>query len=85
MQIVLVSGLSGSGKKHRHRGAGRYRLLLRRQPAAAMLQPLVDYLTREGHRRIAIAIDARSRQVLRNCHDCHGTARAGCRPQGYFS
>ena len=60
MQIVLVSGLSGSGKSIAIavlEDAGYY--CVDNLPLA-MLQPLVDYLTREGHTRIAIAIDARS-------------------------
>ncbi|MBI1282916.1 MAG: RNase adapter RapZ [Thiobacillus sp.] len=60
MQIVLVSGLSGSGKSIAVavlEDAGYY--CVDNLPLA-MLQPLVDYLTREGHTRIAIAIDARS-------------------------
>ncbi len=60
MQIVLVSGLSGSGKSIAVavlEDAGYY--CVDNLPLA-MLQPLVDYLAREGHTRIAIAIDARS-------------------------
>ena len=60
MQIVLVSGLSGSGKSIAIavlEDAGYY--CVDNLPLA-MLQSLVDYLTREGHTRIAIAIDARS-------------------------
>jgi len=60
VQIVLVSGLSGSGKSIAVavlEDAGYY--CVDNLPLA-MLQPLVDYLTREGHTRIAIAIDARS-------------------------
>ncbi len=60
MQIVLVSGLSGSGKSiavEVLEDAGYY--CVDNLPVA-MLQSLVDYLTGEGHTRIAIAIDARS-------------------------
>jgi len=60
VQIVLVSGLSGSGKSIAVavlEDAGYY--CVDNLPLG-MLQPLVDYLTREGHTRIAIAIDARS-------------------------
>jgi UPF0042 nucleotide-binding protein len=60
VQIVLVSGLSGSGKSIAIavlEDAGYY--CVDNLPLA-MLQPLVDYLTREDHTRIAIAIDARS-------------------------
>jgi UPF0042 nucleotide-binding protein len=60
VQIVLVSGLSGSGKSIAIavlEDAGYY--CVDNLPLA-MLQSLVDYLTREGHTRIAIAIDARS-------------------------
>lgn len=60
LQIVLVSGLSGSGKSIAVavlEDAGYY--CVDNLPLA-MLEPLVDYLDREGHRRVAIAIDARS-------------------------
>lgn len=60
MQIVLVSGLSGSGKSIAVavlEDAGYYCVDNLPLP---MLQSLVDTLTSEGHTRIAIAIDARS-------------------------
>jgi RNase adapter protein RapZ len=60
VQIILISGLSGSGKSIAIavlEDSGYY--CVDNLPLA-MLQPLVDYLTREGHTRIAIAIDARS-------------------------
>ena len=60
MQIVLVSGLSGSGKSIAIavlEDAGYY--CVDNLPLA-MLESLVDYLGQEGHERIAIAIDARS-------------------------
>jgi UPF0042 nucleotide-binding protein len=60
VQIVLVSGLSGSGKSIAIavlEDVGYYCVDNLPLP---MLQPLVDYLAREGHTRIAIAIDARS-------------------------
>jgi UPF0042 nucleotide-binding protein len=60
MQLVLVSGLSGSGKSIALavlEDAGFY--CVDNLPLA-MLEPLVAYLEREGQRRIAIAIDARS-------------------------
>jgi len=60
VQIVLVSGLSGSGKSIAVavlEDAGYYCVDNLPLP---MLQSLVDTLTSEGHTRIAIAIDARS-------------------------
>ncbi|HMM46412.1 MAG TPA: RNase adapter RapZ [Thiobacillaceae bacterium] len=60
MQIVLISGLSGSGKSIAIavlEDAGYY--CVDNLPLA-MLQPLVAYLRQEGHSRIGIAIDARS-------------------------
>ena len=60
MQIVLVSGLSGSGKSIAIavlEDAGYYCVDNLPLP---MLESLVDHLGREGHERIAIAIDARS-------------------------
>ena len=60
MQLVLVSGLSGSGKSIAIavlEDAGYY--CVDNLPLA-MLLPLVEHLDREGYRRVAIAIDARS-------------------------
>ncbi|MBI3432770.1 MAG: RNase adapter RapZ [Hydrogenophilales bacterium] len=60
MQIVLVSGLSGSGKSIAIAVLEDVGYYCVDNLPLAMLQPLVDYLQREGHERIAIAIDARS-------------------------
>jgi UPF0042 nucleotide-binding protein len=60
MQIVLVSGLSGSGKSIAIAVLEDVGYYCVDNLPLAMLQPLVDYLKHEGHERIAIAIDARS-------------------------
>jgi UPF0042 nucleotide-binding protein len=60
VQIVLVSGLSGSGKSIAIAVLEDVGFYCVDNLPLAMLQPLVDYLRREGHTRIAIAIDARS-------------------------
>lgn len=60
MQIVLVSGLSGSGKSIAIAVLEDIGYYCVDNLPLAMLQPLADYLRREGHTRIAIAIDARS-------------------------
>lgn len=60
MQIVLVSGLSGSGKSIAIAVLEDIGYYCVDNLPLAMLQPLADYLQREGHTRIAIAIDARS-------------------------
>ena len=60
MQIVLVSGLSGSGKSIAIAVLEDIGFYCVDNLPLAMLQPLVDYLRHEGHTRIAIAIDARS-------------------------
>jgi UPF0042 nucleotide-binding protein len=60
MQIVLVSGLSGSGKSIAIAVLEDVGYYCVDNLPLAMLHPLVDYLKREGHERIAIAIDARS-------------------------
>lgn len=60
MQIVLVSGLSGSGKSIAIAVLADIGYYCVDNLPLAMLQPLVDYLTQAGHTRIAIAIDARS-------------------------
>jgi UPF0042 nucleotide-binding protein len=60
VQIVLVSGLSGSGKSIAIAVLEDVGYYCVDNLPLAMLQPLVDYLRREGHERIAIAIDARS-------------------------
>ncbi|MDA8128327.1 MAG: RNase adapter RapZ [Betaproteobacteria bacterium] len=60
MQIVLVSGLSGSGKSIAIAVLEDVGYYCVDNLPLAMLQPLVDYLRQEGQTRIAIAIDARS-------------------------
>jgi UPF0042 nucleotide-binding protein len=60
MQIVLVSGLSGSGKSIAIAVLEDVGYYCVDNLPLAMLQPLVAYLKQEGHDRIAIAIDARS-------------------------
>ena len=60
MQIVLVSGLSGSGKSIAIAVLEDIGYYCVDNLPLAMLEPLVEYLEREGHERIAIAIDARS-------------------------
>jgi UPF0042 nucleotide-binding protein len=60
MQIVLVSGLSGSGKSIAIAVLEDIGYYCVDNLPLAMLQPLVEHLTHEGHTRIAIAIDARS-------------------------
>jgi UPF0042 nucleotide-binding protein len=60
MQIVLVSGLSGSGKSIAIavlEDAGYYCVDNLPLP---LLEGLVDYLGAQGHSRVAIAVDARS-------------------------
>jgi len=60
MQIVLVSGLSGSGKSIAIAVLEDIGYYCVDNLPLAMLQPLVNHLTQAGHTRIAIAIDARS-------------------------
>jgi UPF0042 nucleotide-binding protein len=60
MQILLVSGLSGSGKSIAIAVLEDIGYYCVDNLPLAMLQPLVDYLRQEGHTRVAIAIDARS-------------------------
>ncbi|HET9462478.1 MAG TPA: RNase adapter RapZ [Thiobacillus sp.] len=60
MQIVLVSGLSGSGKSIAIAVLEDVGYYCVDNLPLAMLQPLVAYLKQAGHDRIAIAIDARS-------------------------
>ena len=60
MQIILVSGLSGSGKSIAIAVLEDIGYYCVDNLPLAMLQPLVDHLKKEGHTRIAIAIDARS-------------------------
>jgi len=60
VQVILVSGLSGSGKSIAIAVLEDVGYYCVDNLPLAMLQPLVDYLQREGHDRIAIAIDARS-------------------------
>ena len=60
MQIVLISGLSGSGKSIAIAVLEDMGYYCVDNLPLAMLQPLIDHLQREGHTRLAIAIDARS-------------------------
>ncbi|MHB1353333.1 MAG: RNase adapter RapZ, partial [Thiobacillus sp.] len=60
MQIVLVSGLSGSGKSIATAVLEDVGYYCVDNLPLAMLQPLVEHLKQEGHERVAIAIDARS-------------------------
>jgi len=60
VQIVLVSGLSGSGKSIAIAMLEDIGFYCVDNLPLAMLPALVEYLTSEGHSRIAIAIDARS-------------------------
>ena len=60
MQIVLVSGLSGSGKSIAIAVLEDIGYYCVDNLPLAMLQPLVEHLRQQGHERIAIAIDARS-------------------------
>lgn len=64
MQIVLVSGLSGSGKSIALAVLEDVGYYCVDNLPLAMLQPLVDCLKSEGHQRVAIAIDARSSASL---------------------
>ncbi|MBT9539567.1 RNase adapter RapZ [Thiobacillus sp.] len=60
MQIVLVSGLSGSGKSIAIAVLEDIGFYCVDNLPLAMLPALVEQLTADGHTRIAIAIDARS-------------------------
>jgi UPF0042 nucleotide-binding protein len=60
MQIVLVSGLSGSGKSIAIAVLEDMGFYCVDNLPLAMLTPLVDHLQREHYERVAIAIDARS-------------------------
>ncbi|MFN3545271.1 MAG: RNase adapter RapZ [Thiobacillus sp.] len=64
MQIVLVSGLSGSGKSIAIAVLEDVGYYCVDNLPLAMLQPLVDCLKSEGHQHVAIAIDARSSASL---------------------
>jgi len=60
VQIVLVSGLSGSGKSIAIAVLEDIGYYCVDNLPLTMLQPLVEHLRHDGHTRIAIAIDARS-------------------------
>lgn len=64
MQIILVSGLSGSGKSIALAVLEDVGYYCVDNLPLAMLQPLVECLKREGQERVAIAIDARSSASL---------------------
>ncbi len=60
MQIILVSGLSGSGKSIAIAVLEDIGYYCVDNLPLPMLRPLVDFLRQQGHTRVAIAIDARS-------------------------
>jgi UPF0042 nucleotide-binding protein len=76
MQIVLVSGLSGSGKSIAIAVLEDVGYYCVDNLPLAMLQPLVEYLKQEGHTRIAIAIDARSSASFAHLPDIADALRA---------
>ncbi len=66
MQIVLITGLSGSGKSvalHTLEDAGFY--TVDRLPVAMLLQ-LLQLLEQQGYRRVAVALDMRFEQDIHN-------------------
>jgi RNase adapter protein RapZ len=75
MQIILVSGLSGSGKSIAIAVLEDVGYYCVDNLPLAMLQPLVDYLKQEGHERIAIAIDARSSASFAHLPEIAATLR----------
>ncbi len=60
MQIVLISGLSGSGKSIAIAVLADIGYYCVDNLPLALLPTLIEYLAREGQTRVAIAIDARS-------------------------
>jgi UPF0042 nucleotide-binding protein len=76
MQIVLVSGLSGSGKSIAIAVLEDIGYYCVDNLPLAMLMPLVEHLKREGHGRIAIAIDARSSASFAQLPEIADTLRA---------
>jgi UPF0042 nucleotide-binding protein len=76
MQILLVSGLSGSGKSIAIAVLEDVGYYCVDNLPLAMLQPLVDYLRQQGHTRVAIAIDARSGESFAQLPAIAGALRA---------
>ncbi len=76
MQIVLVSGLSGSGKSIAIAVLEDIGYYCVDNLPLAMLMPLVAHLKHEGHGRIAIAIDARSSASFAQLPEIADTLRA---------
>ncbi|AUN93845.1 RNase adapter RapZ [Pseudazoarcus pumilus] len=60
MQIVLISGLSGSGKSVVLKALEDYGYFAVDNLPAMLLPQLVEYLRDAGHRRVAVAVDVRS-------------------------
>ena len=77
MQIVLVSGLSGSGKSIAIAVLEDIGYYCVDNLPLALLPTLVEYLAREGQTRIAIAIDARSGASFAQLPQIADTLRAG--------
>ena len=76
MQIVLVSGLSGSGKSIAIAMLEDIGYYCVDNLPLAMLTPLAEYLQGEGHARVAIAIDARSGERFAHLPEIVETLRA---------
>lgn len=76
MQIVLVSGLSGSGKSIAIAVLEDIGYYCVDNLPLAMLTPLVEHLQGEGHARVAIAIDARSGERFAHLPEIVETLRA---------
>jgi UPF0042 nucleotide-binding protein len=60
MELILISGLSGSGKSVALNLLEDCRLLLRRQPAGGDAHRAHRHAQEEGIQKTAVAIDARS-------------------------
>ena len=64
MQLIIVSGLSGSGKSVALKALEDGAYYTTDNLPAKLLPEMVDFLQRAGHSRVAVSIDARSGDTL---------------------
>ncbi|HVL56959.1 MAG TPA: RNase adapter RapZ [Burkholderiaceae bacterium] len=72
MQLVLVTGLSGSGKSIAINVLADDGYFCIDNLPPQFLQPVIDSLQQQGHRRVAVSVDSRAGQPLQNVRDVIG-------------